>query len=658
MDYLGGGGYEKLVIRQSVIDQVEDGHNDFIETELVDENGQLQMNDWVTTDTLAFETRFSANSQRSSYRTITSTGHDFEGYVDYTLVTDYDNDEDPYQSGRSTETAEATRRQSNVESRVVTVSGWLGREPDRRTVVGGTRSTGKSITTRMVSSDIVTHGFAGDYQHEVDAVQRERKWSRSSSDYGTDSQHGQITSVIARAHAVEFEWSVDSTHSQRTTSSGPDPAEFEFELNTRIYNSTVEFGGPPVGFETTAQLRRSSLEFSIGEDTDGDGVHDQFTGPYTEWFSVHTDTWPEGGVSEGGESSQAEVGSYRPEVGREDETTTESTTAEQIASGGIEIFNQATQFGMGFLEGFFSDGLAGDAKTVWKISNLNAVEMSAYAAMKIIPIYLQYKDMSRSELIGQGSTTLASGAILAKELAELGIKLKKQGGIYELTETDQLRMEAIVGIASEVASILEEEFGELATTRGAGRVVGYITYEIALTAGLSAATAFTSGGASPALAGKLSLSVAKLRKLGPLGIKLADAIQNGRIGKRLADLLDPAIAPNRGKLVFNPTTKSWTSPGGLVYGQGSKHGNRVRHVLDHLVPNASKAKHSVFNVERNKLIGLLDDAWAKRGTGVLQGNRRVFEIDMGRVIGTNGERHIRLVVTDGTTDVITAFPFK
>ena len=296
----------------SLIDQVEDGHNDFIETELVDENGQLQMNDWVTTDTLAFETRFSANSQRSSYRTITSTGHDFEGYVDYTLVTDYDNDEDPYQSGRSTETAEATRRQSNVESRVVTVSGWLGREPDRRTVVGGTRSTGKSITTRMVSSDIVTHGFAGDYQHEVDAVQRERKWSRSSSDYGTDSQHGQITSVIARTHAVEFEWSVDSTHSQRTTSSGPDPAEFEFELNTRIYNSTVEFGGPPVGFETTAQLRRSSLEFSIGEDTDGDGVHDQFTGPYTEWFSIHTDTWPEGGVSGGGGSSQAEVGSYDP----------------------------------------------------------------------------------------------------------------------------------------------------------------------------------------------------------------------------------------------------------------------------------------------------------------------------------------------------------
>jgi hypothetical protein len=94
-----------------------------------------------------------------------------------------------------------------------------------------------------------------------------------------------------------------------------------------------------------------------------------------------------------------------------------------------------------------------------------------------------------------------------------------------------------------------------------------------------------------------------------------------------------------------------------VYGQGSVHGNRVEHILDHLVPNPGKSTHSIFDVARNKLIGFLDEAWAKRGTGVLQPNgNRVFEIDMGRVIGTAGETRIRMVVRDGTNNVITAFP--
>ena len=118
-----------------------------------------------------------------------------------------------------------------------------------------------------------------------------------------------------------------------------------------------------------------------------------------------------------------------------------------------------------------------------------------------------------------------------------------------------------------------------------------------------------------------------------------------------------AVAPNSGKLVFDPATKSWTSPGGLVYGQGSAQGNRVKHVLDHLVPNPSKSTHSIFNVDRTKLIGTIDEAFANRGAGVLQGNgNRMFEIDMGRIIGTNGETRIRLIIKEGTNNVITAFP--
>jgi filamentous hemagglutinin len=116
--------------------------------------------------------------------------------------------------------------------------------------------------------------------------------------------------------------------------------------------------------------------------------------------------------------------------------------------------------------------------------------------------------------------------------------------------------------------------------------------------------------------------------------------------------------PNTGKLVFDPASRSWTSPGGLVYGQGSAHGNRVNHVLDHPVPNPGKPTHSLFNVDRTGLIGLIDEAFASRGAGVLQGNNRVFEIDVGRIIGTNGESRIRIVVREGTNNVITAYPVQ
>lgn len=65
-----------------------------------------------------------------------------------------------------------------------------------------------------------------------------------------------------------------------------------------------------------------------------------------------------------------------------------------------------------------------------------------------------------------------------------------------------------------------------------------------------------------------------------------------------------------GKLTYNAASKTWTSPGGIVYGQGSAHGNRVMHVMDHTAANASKPVHSVFSAPRNQVIGLVDEAWA------------------------------------------------
>jgi filamentous hemagglutinin family protein len=113
-----------------------------------------------------------------------------------------------------------------------------------------------------------------------------------------------------------------------------------------------------------------------------------------------------------------------------------------------------------------------------------------------------------------------------------------------------------------------------------------------------------------------------------------------------------------GRLTYDAVSDSWTSPGGLVYGQGSAHGNRVLHVLDHTIPNPSKPVHSVFNVDRTQVIGLVDEAWAaKVGPGTLQANgNRVWVVDMGRQVGTGGQTSIQIVVRDGTTQVITAFP--
>jgi RHS repeat-associated protein len=99
----------------------------------------------------------------------------------------------------------------------------------------------------------------------------------------------------------------------------------------------------------------------------------------------------------------------------------------------------------------------------------------------------------------------------------------------------------------------------------------------------------------------------------------------------------------------------WKSAGGLTYGPDKKFGNRVRHVLAHTVPDANKPAHSVFSVGRNKVLGLVDEAWAKRGAAE-PGDPGAFVVQMGRTVGTAGETAIRVVVRPGTTEIITAYP--
>lgn len=83
----------------------------------------------------------------------------------------------------------------------------------------------------------------------------------------------------------------------------------------------------------------------------------------------------------------------------------------------------------------------------------------------------------------------------------------------------------------------------------------------------------------------------------------------------------------------------------------------MKHVLDHTKPNPNKRTHSVFNVDKTKLLELLDEAWSKKGASV-PNDPGAFIIPMGRVVGTEGETAIRLVVEAGTNKVVTAYPVK
>ncbi|MDY4301447.1 hemagglutinin repeat-containing protein [Pseudomonas salmasensis] len=109
------------------------------------------------------------------------------------------------------------------------------------------------------------------------------------------------------------------------------------------------------------------------------------------------------------------------------------------------------------------------------------------------------------------------------------------------------------------------------------------------------------------------------------------------------------------ELTFDKATRTWTTPAGLDYGQGSVQGNRVLHVLEHAEPNPAKTTHSVFSMDRKEILGAVDEAWLKKGSPV-SGDPGAYVVPMGRPIGTTGETSIKIIVRPGTNKVITAYP--
>ncbi|MDM3888416.1 hypothetical protein QSV36_22835 [Pseudomonas sp. BCRC 81390] len=83
----------------------------------------------------------------------------------------------------------------------------------------------------------------------------------------------------------------------------------------------------------------------------------------------------------------------------------------------------------------------------------------------------------------------------------------------------------------------------------------------------------------------------------------------------------------------------------------------MKHVLDHAAPNPNKTTHSVFNVDRKEVLGLVDQAWLKKGAPV-SGDPGAYIVPMGRAIGKSGETSIKIIVRPGTNKIIIVYPVK
>jgi hypothetical protein len=79
--------------------------------------------------------------------------------------------------------------------------------------------------------------------------------------------------------------------------------------------------------------------------------------------------------------------------------------------------------------------------------------------------------------------------------------------------------------------------------------------------------------------------------------------------------------------------------------------------LGYIEPNTEKRKYALFNVPREKIISLIDEAWSMKHAP-LTNDPGAYVINMKRIIGTNGESSIKIIVKPGTTEIKTAYPVK
>ena len=137
-------------------------------------------------------------------------------------------------------------------------------------------------------------------------------------------------------------------------------------------------------------------------------------------------------------------------------------------------------------------------------------------------------------------------------------------------------------------------------------------------------------------------------------------------------------APGLGKILemFDSTSQSlfkfipdaqdlskWISPAGVIYGAGGREGHRIMHILTHTVPGwLGKPTHSVWNVARQEVFSLIDEAWALKGAAIKDGRYWIYVVDMSHrsAVGTASERFIRIVVEDvggaPSSKIVSSYP--
>ncbi|SRR5260221_8273834 len=79
--------------------------------------------------------------------------------------------------------------------------------------------------------------------------------------------------------------------------------------------------------------------------------------------------------------------------------------------------------------------------------------------------------------------------------------------------------------------------------------------------------------------------------------------------------------------------------------------------LGYMEPNTEERKRTFFNVPREQIISLIDEAWIMKDAP-LTNDPGAYIINMKKTVGTHGESAIKIIVKPDTAEIKTAYPIK
>ncbi len=79
--------------------------------------------------------------------------------------------------------------------------------------------------------------------------------------------------------------------------------------------------------------------------------------------------------------------------------------------------------------------------------------------------------------------------------------------------------------------------------------------------------------------------------------------------------------------------------------------------LGYLEASSNERIRTFFNVPREEIISLIDEAWMMKDAP-LANDPGAYIINVKKIVGTNGESAIKIIVKPGTAEIKTAYPVK